>query len=88
MELNSTKSKYMIFNFCSSLQFQTRIHMNDILLEQVKHAKFLGVFISDDLSWTKNTKNIINKAYKRMVILKKLYEFKISQQDLIHIYKL
>ena len=86
MALNTDKTKYMIFNFCSSLQFQTRLYVKDSLLSQVKQSKLLGVIISDDLTWTANTAFIVKKAYKRMIILKKLYEFKVNIYDLIHIY--
>ena len=88
MALNTDKTKYMIINFCTSLQFQTRLYLKDNLLNQVKQTKLLGVIISDDLSWSANTSNIIKKAYKRMIILKKLYEFQVNIQDLIQIYKM
>ena len=86
MALNTDKTKYMIINFCSSLQFQTRLYVKNNLLNQVKQTKLLGVIIADDLSWTANTSFIIKKAYKRMIILKKLYKFQVNIQDLIHIY--
>ena len=86
MALNTDKTKYMIINFCSSLQFQTRLYAKSTLLNQVKQTKLLGVIISDDLSWSANTTHIIKKAYKRMVILKKLYEFQVNMSDLLHIY--
>ena len=60
--------------------------MNNYLLEQIHKTKLLGVIITDDLSWTKNTSYLIKKAYKRMTILRKLFEFKISVTDLLHIY--
>ena len=34
MKLNENKSNYMIFNFCKSRIFNTRIFMNDTLPEQ------------------------------------------------------
>ena len=86
MALNTEKTKYMIINFCSSLQFQTRLYSKETLLSQVRQTKLLGVIISDDLTWSANTTFIIKKAYKRMIILKKLYEFEVNIQDLIHIY--
>ena len=35
MVLNSDKTKYMVINFCKSAQFQTRLYLNNTLLEQV-----------------------------------------------------
>ena len=78
----------MIFNFCKSKQFQTRLSIKNTLLEQVHETKLLGVIISEDLSWHANTKNIIRKAYMRMEILKKLYEFNVPTSQLVQIYKL
>ena len=86
MKLNCEKTKYMIFNFCKSLQFQTRIQIDQSLLEQVHQMKLLGVIISDDLTWHKNTDYLVKRAYMRMTILRKLYEFKVNTKDLILIY--
>ena len=56
------------------------------LIEQVNQIRLLGVVLSDDLTWGANTNNIVNKAYKRMCILRKLYEFNVRLKDLKHIY--
>ena len=86
MKLNADKTKYMIFNFCRTAQFQTRLHLDNSILEQVRQTKLLGVLLSDDLTWQANTSYIVKKAYMRMTILRKLFEFKIKSEDLIHIY--
>ena len=69
MILNPEKTKYMIFNFCRSAQFQTRLHLNNSMIEQVNQTRLLGVLISDDLTWHANT-CIVNKAYIRMNLKK------------------
>ena len=86
MKLNSEKTKYMIVNFCKTTQFQTRIYLENSLLEQVNQTKLLGVVISDDLTWHQNTKTIVHKAYTRIIMLRKLCEFKVNINDLIQIY--
>ena len=86
MELNLDKSKYMIFNFTKDYAFSTRLHLNGVQINQVKETKLLGVILRDDLSWKSNTEHIIKKAYKRMIILKRLYQFGIPRQDLTEIY--
>ena len=86
MLLNAKKSKYMIINFCKSLNFKTRLYVNNSLIEQVRQTRLLGVVISDDLSWNSNTDELTKKAYKRMIILRKLNEFKINKYDMIKIY--
>ena len=88
MLLNPRKSKYLITNYCSSMQFETRLYINNSMLEQVSQTRLLNVIISKDLSWNANSKEIAKKAFKRMIILRKLNEFKVSKTDLTTIYKL
>ena len=76
----------MIFNFCKSYQFGTRLFINDSLLQQVNEIRLLGVVIKDDLSWSSNTKYLVKRAYTRMLILRKLSEFKVPKSDMITIY--
>ena len=54
----------------------------------MNEAQLLGVIISDDMTWHANTKLIIKKATQRMIILRKLVEFKVSHSDMLQIYKL
>ena len=35
MKVNSDKSNYMIFNFCHNYQFNTRLYLEDNLVQQV-----------------------------------------------------
>ena len=88
MKLNDDKTKYMVINYCSSMQYNTRLYLESSLLEQVTQTKLLGVIISDDLTWHANSASIVSKALKRMLMLRKLCEFKVSSQDLLHIYTL
>ena len=86
MKLNTSKSKYMIVNFSKKYQANTRLHMGDQILEQVQQTRLLGVILDDRLSWQANTNFIIQKAYKRMSLLHRLYEFAVPVQELIEIY--
>ena len=65
MILNQKKPKVMIFNFTDKYKFTTNLNLNDENLEVVKQAKLLGVMISDDLKWDKNTEYLVKKAYSR-----------------------
>ena len=60
--------------------------MNDKLLEIVNDTKILGLIISNDFSWRKNTDNLIRKANARRIIIRKLVEFPIIVQDLVNLY--
>ena len=67
-------------------QFITRISVGNKIAEQVQQTKLLGVILSDDMSWQANTRELVKKAYKRMLILRKLQEFEVERKDLLKIY--
>ena len=86
MKLNSDKSNYMLINFSKNYQFNTRLYLNGIILNQVSKARLLGVIVSDNLSWHSNTAELVKRCYQRMIILKNLYKFSVPVEDLIRIY--
>ena len=86
MMVNSDKSKYMIVNYTRNYQFNTRLVLDENLLKQVAETRLLGVIVDERLSWQSNTSHIVKKAYKRMTILHKLYEFAVPLEDLIDIF--
>ena len=88
MELNSKKSKVMIFNFTKDYQFSTRLYMNNTLLEIIEETKLLGTIISTDLKWYSNTEMLTKKGYQRMIILHKLFEFNVPDSEMVIIYTL
>ena len=82
MALNTSKTKYMVINF----QFNTRIKLDNTLLQEVEECRLLGLTISNQLSWNQNTHNIVKKANTRMIILHKLHDFNLPIEELIEIY--
>ena len=83
---NFGKGKYMTVNFTKNYQVNTRLKLENNLLQQVTETRLLGVIIDDHLSWQANTSSIVKTAYKRMTLLHKLYEFDIPTEDLVDIY--
>ena len=88
MKLNTTKSNYMIFNFSKNYKFNTRLTLEGENLEELHETKLLGLKIRADLSWKSNTSVLTRKAYSRMLIIKKLVQFDVPLEDLLHIYGL
>ena len=88
MKLNVEKTDYMIINFTEDYQFNTRLKLEDKVLQQVHSKKLLGLVISDDLSWKANTSYLVKRAYSRMSILRNLFSFGVDVQDLVEIYTL
>ena len=86
MKLNYEKSNYMIFNFSQECQLNTCLYMDQKLLSQVKETCLLGVKITDDLKWHKNTASLINRCYQRMLILRNLNTFHVPKEEMINIY--
>ena len=86
MKLNVKKTKNIIFNFSKKYKFSTQLSVDDENIELVNEAKLLGTFITDDLKWNKNTKEIVKKAYRRMQLLNRAAKFTTNRRDLRSIY--
>ena len=89
MKLNNEKSKEMIISFAKNGNFRhtiPNIKIDGIDVEQVDHAKLLGVTISHDLSWNKHVDYIVKKAGKRLYMMYQLKRAGISQSDLVTVY--
>ena len=86
MKLNEEKSKVMIVNLSKKYQFSTRIMMNESMLEIVNETKVLGLIITPNLGWRKNTDSIVSKANKRMFIIRNLCQFPIPTKELVTLY--
>ena len=87
MQINVDKTKYMIFSR-SQQDFATRLNINDTKLDQVHAEKIVGVWLTSDLKWVRNTKELLRKAYSRVSMLSKLKYVGVNVDDLIDIYKL
>ena len=61
MVLNQKKTKVMLFNFTDNHKFTTTLALNGENLEVVSQAKLLGVIISNNLKWDKNTEFLVKK---------------------------
>ena len=69
MCLNKSKTKYMVVNFTKKFQFSTRIQLEGRLIEEVQECQLLGLTLTPNLSWHKNTENIVKKANTRLIML-------------------
>ena len=86
MKVNGQKSNYMIFNFTRNFQFNTRLYLDNNLLDEVKETRLLGVILNNNLTWHSNTRDIVKRCYQRMLILRKLSQFSVPVEELVHIY--
>ena len=75
MKLNESKTKVMIINNSRMYQFSTTLHLNEKPLQIVDQMKTLGVILSNDMKWDKNTQHIVRQANISMRLLHKACQF-------------
>ncbi|KAI3355958.1 hypothetical protein L3Q82_017150 [Scortum barcoo] len=63
------------------------IHINGMAVERVSSFKFLGIHISENLSWTANTSSLIKKAHQRLFFLRTLKKNHLSTAILGNFYR-
>ena len=87
MQLNEVKCNYMVFSR-SETKIATRLHVNNVILDRIPATKLLGVWLTDDLSWSRNCKEICIKAYSRLSLLTKVKYVGVRIEDLLEVYTL
>ena len=70
----------------SKEQFATRLKIEETKLDRVSEVKLLGLYLTDDLSWSRNCKEICIKAISRLQMITKLKYVGVKTEDLIDVY--
>ena len=89
IKINSEKSNEIIICLAQDGNFRStipNIKIDGRDIEQVCHAKLLGVTISQDLTGNKHVENIVKKAGKRLYMFYQLKRAGITQNDLVSVY--
>ena len=86
MMINYKKTKAMVFNPCISVDFMPDLRLEDHELEVVDEIRLLGIIVRSDLKWSSNTENLIERAYKKLWIIRRLKNLGATQVDLVEIY--
>ncbi len=85
--LTSRSWKEIIVDFHKTGQYkQSPLSIDKEVVERVTDCKFFGVIVSDDLSWSTNTADVIGKAQQRLYYLRKLKSAKIPRQLMVNFY--
>ena len=82
MKINVEKTNYMVFTRAKT-DFGTRLYVNNTKLDNVLEAKIVGVWLSPDLKWAKNTKELTIKAFSRLGMITKLKYVRVAIEDLL-----
>ena len=70
--LNTKKTKELIYDVQRNKPEYTPVQVNNESVTQVKTFKYLGVLLSDDMTWSDHVGTITSKANKRLFFLRKL----------------
>ena len=85
--LNVDKTKEMIVDFRRPQSKHTPLCIGNREVERVNNIKFLGVQISDNLSWSKNTAGLVKRAQQRLYFLRKLRQASLPTITLTTFYR-
>ena len=55
-------------------------------IDSVGSFKFLGIYISSDLSWAKHCDVLVKKAKRRLYAIRKLKGARVKENDLVAVY--
>ncbi|KAM9771026.1 uncharacterized protein ACBT44_011437 [Syngnathus typhle] len=70
--LNVDKTKEIVVDFRKGHTQHLPLTIDGAVVGRVSSAKFLGVHISEDLSWSTNTASLAKKPQRRLYFLRKL----------------
>ncbi|KAK5892697.1 hypothetical protein CesoFtcFv8_013051 [Champsocephalus esox] len=85
--LNSIKTKEIIIDFRRTSIDHAPLYINGDCVERVLSFKFLGVHISQELTWSTNTTAVIKKAQQRLYFLRLLRKNHLNQKLLVTFYR-
>ena len=70
--LNIKKTKELIVDFRRKGPIPPLIYIDNAAVERVHTFKYLGLHLTNTLTWRENTMHTIKKAHQRLYFLKKL----------------
>ncbi|XP_059823893.1 probable RNA-directed DNA polymerase from transposon BS isoform X4 [Hypanus sabinus] len=87
LSLNVSKTKELVVDFRRSSGPHDPIYISGAQLEQVKSFKFLGVNITNELTWSNQAESTAKKAHQCLYFLRKLKKFGLSPKTLTNFYR-
>ncbi len=75
VSLNINKTKELVVDFRRQSREHTPITIDKTPVERVSSFKFLGVHITEDLTWSAHTDAVLKKAHQRLFFLRRLRKF-------------
>ena len=87
MVINFKKTKLMVFNPCRNKDFLPELKVDGQQIEVVEQTKLLGLIISSDLSWSRNTDYMVGRCNAKMWVIRRLKNLGASVNDLLEVYQ-
>ncbi len=86
LSLNIDKTKVLVVDFRRQSREYTPITIDKTPVERVNSFKFLGVHITEDLTWSAHTDAVLKKSHQRLFFLRRLRKFGMSPSILRSFY--
>ncbi len=86
LSLNIDKTKELVVDYRRQSREHTPITIDKTPVERVSSFKFLGVHITEDLTWSAHTDAVLKKAHQRLFFLRWLRKFGTSPRILRSFY--
>ena len=83
MIINESKCHNITFNFSKFNTQPQNLSLNGKTIDPTNQIKLLGVYITNDLKWSKNTTNVCSKVNQKLYIINKLKDFGLQKEELI-----
>jgi hypothetical protein len=82
LSLSISKTKELIVDYRKRRAEQAPINIDLAEVEWIESFKFLGVHITNELSWSKHTKTVVKRARQNLFPLRRLKGFGMGPQIL------
>ena len=82
MRINEKKTKLMVSNPCTSIDFAPELKLSGNQLDVVDELRLVGVIVRSDITWKWNTENIVLKGYKKLWVLRRLKKLEANEEEL------
>lgn len=87
LSLNIQKTKEMMVDFRKAdLNNHPPLYIRGEAVERASSIKFLGVTLTEELTWSNNTASVVGKAHQRLNYLRKMRRVNLPQRLLINFY--
>jgi len=87
LELNVSKTKEIVIDFRKNKSPLSPLSVKGQTVQQVDSFKFLGLHISNQLTWDINTSVVCKKAHQRLYFLRQLKKFRMTIPIMTRFYR-